>query len=276
MKYIYKIIVVNVALLLLFSCDPQEDDSIGMDSLPTADEMSFSFTEGENNVFAFENTSSVTGYAYWDFGDGSEGTGDSDTTIYTEAGDYVVTMTLITNGGSGETIDTITVASDYEYDNIVVNGEFDDGDDSWTTYQVGSNVVISIADGAATWTGGSWDQAVMYQAIEVEAGEYQVDMNISGSGTTDSWFEVYFSTTAPTEGSDYTDGDVLLGLNTWTGCGGDEFDGDFTNITCSDETGGLVEFSTAGTAYLVIKGGGSDLGTTGITVDDIVVYSTEP
>jgi hypothetical protein len=270
-----KIYIIIVSVLLIAACDPQEFDSIDIGSAPSDDEISFTYSEGDNNLFVFENTSSVTGYAYWDFGDDSEGTGDSDTVTYYGAGDYVVTMTLITKGGSGVTTDTITVASDYEYANIVVNGEFDDGDDSWTTYQVGSNVVISIADGAATWTGGDWDQAIMYQAIEVEAGEYQVDMNISGSGATDSWFEVYFSTTAPTEGSDYSDDDILLGLNTWTGCGGDEFDCDFTDITCSDETAGLVEFSTAGTAYLVIKGGGSDLGTTGITVDDVVVYSTE-
>ncbi len=276
MKNIY-IIFVNVVLLLLVACEPQEFNSIDIGSAPSDDDMSFAYTEGDNNLFTFENTSSVTGYAYWDFGNDDTGSGNKDSVTYKEAGEYTVTMTLISKGGSNEITGTVTVANDYEYTSIVENGGFDNGDENWSTYLIGSGVDVSIADGVATWTGGSWAQAVIYQAIEVEAGvEYQVDMNISGSGATDTWFEAYFATEAPVEGTDYTGGDILLGLSTWSGCGSDSFDTDFTKISCSDAgSNGKVTFDNAGTAYLVIKGGGSDLGTTGISVDNVVVYSTE-
>ncbi len=266
-----------IILLIFFSCSPKEEDEINIGSAPTEDEMSFTYIEEDNNTFIFENTSSVDSYAYWDFGNDATGSGNTDTVVYKDAGDYVVSMTIIARGGSGTITNTVSVANDYEYTSIVENGGFDDGDNNWNSYSVGSGVDVSISDGKATWSGGNWAQAIIYQAIEIEKDvEYQVDMEISGSGTTDSWFEVYFSTTPPTEGEDYTGGDVLLGLNTWSGCGSDEFDGDFTDISCSDNgDNGKVTFDTTGTAYLVIKGGGSDLGTTGITVDNVVVYSTE-
>jgi hypothetical protein len=110
----------------------------------------------------------------------------------------------------------------------------------------------------------------IYQAIQVEAKKnYQVNMNISGSGATDVWFQVYVGTTVPQQGQDYTDGGSILALSTWDGCGKTPFNGPFTTISCGGKNGGVVQFPTAGTVYLVIRGGGTNLGTTGISVDNV-------
>lgn len=61
---------------------------------------------------------------------------------------------------------------------------------------------------------------------------------------------------------------MRLGLNTWIGCGKTAFDGPLTTLSCNG-AGGIIEFTTAGTVYLVIRGGGADLGTAGIAVDNV-------
>jgi hypothetical protein len=97
-------------------------------------------------------------------------------------------------------------------------------------------------------------------------------MVVSGSGATDTWFEVYFGTTAPVANSDYTSGGIQIGLNTWNGCGNSAFNGNLATIGCSGSLvgkKGVVTFPQSGTIYLFIKTGGANLGTGGISIDNI-------
>ncbi len=155
--------------------------------------------------------------------------------------------------------------------NLVQGGKFDAGDESkWTVLNISSGVTVSFTDGKALWKGGSWGHAGIYQAIEVEANKkYQVNMNVSGSGVSDTWFEIYVGKEVPQQGQDYKDGGMRLAVNTWNGCGKTPFDGPLTEISCGGNGGGVVEFSTAGTVYLVIRSGGADLGTAGISADNV-------
>ena len=160
--------------------------------------------------------------------------------------------------------------------NLVKGGKFNPGDESkWTLLNISPGVTVNFADGKATWKGSGWGHVGIYQAIEVEANKkYQLDMNVSGSGASDTWFQVYMGKTVPQQGQDYTDGESRLGLNTWNGCGKTSFDGSLTAINC-DGKGGIVQFPTSGIVYLVIRGGGADLGTTGISIDNVELKPIE-
>jgi SusE-like outer membrane protein len=166
---------------------------------------------------------------------------------------------------------TIKVTPYFSAPNLVQGGKFDAGDESkWTVLNLSAGVDVSFTNGTALWTGGSWGHAGIYQAIAVEANKkYQVNMNVSGSGASDTWFEVYVGQVVPQQGQDYNDGGMRLGLNTWLGCGKDGFNGQLTTLSCNGTGGGVVQFSTKGTVYLVIRGGGNNLGTTGIAVDNV-------
>jgi hypothetical protein len=184
-----------------------------------------------------------------------------------------VKATVTTNGKTAESnVITIKVNPSLSSPNLVKGGKFNAGDESkWTVLTIASpGVTVGFTDGKAVWKGGSWGHMGIYQAIQVEAKKnYQVNMNISGSGASDTWFQVYVGQTVPQQGKDYTDGGSLLGLSTWDGCGKTPFDGPFTTLSCGGKNGGIVQFPTAGTVYLVIRGGGTDLGTTGISVDNV-------
>jgi hypothetical protein len=166
---------------------------------------------------------------------------------------------------------TIKVTPSDAAPNLVQGGKFDAGDESkWTVLNISPGVTISFTGGKAVWTGGGWGHAGIFQAINVEANKkYQINMNASGSGANDTWFEIYVGAVVPQQGQDYNDGGMRLGLNTWIGCGKTAFDGPLTSLSCNGTGGGVVEFSTAGTVYLVIRGGGADLGATGISVDNV-------
>ncbi len=186
------------------------------------------------------------------------------------------TVYLVIRGGganlgtTGISVDNVELRP-LETPNLVQGGKFDAGDESkWTVLNISAGVSVSFTGGKAVWTGGSWGHAGIYQAIDVEANKkYQISMNVSGSGASDTWFEIYAGKVVPQQGQDYTDGGMRLGLNTWNGCGKTGFDGPLTTLSCNGTGGGVVEFPAAGTVYLVIRGGGADLGTTGISVDNV-------
>jgi hypothetical protein len=183
--------------------------------------------------------------------------------------------TIKTNGKTAESnVITIKVTPSDTAPNLVQGGKFNAGDESkWTVLTIWTptpGVTLSFTNGKAVWMGGNWGHMGIYQAIKVEANKkYQVNMNISGSGAFDSWFQVYVGLSVPQQGQEYTEGGSILGLNTWNGCGKTAFDGPLTTISCDGKNGGIVQFPTSGTVYLVIRGGGTNLGTTGISIDNV-------
>jgi hypothetical protein len=83
------------------------------------------------------------------------------------------------------------------------------------------------------------------------------------------WFEVYVGKAEPQIGQDYNDGGKRLALNTWNGCGKTPFNAPLTQLSCEGAARGVIQFSTSGTVYLLIKSGGGDLGTTGISLANV-------
>ena len=265
MKLIYTSLLAFLALAIIVPSCKKDDDTV---PAPTAD---FDF-KAANLAVTFINKSTNGRYFTWNFGDNS--TPDSTMApghFYTQEGTYTVKLTVEGRDGSKtETTKQVTVTAP---PNLVQGGKFDAGDDSkWTVLNVSStsDVTVSFTGGKAVWTGGNWGHKGIYQAIPVEANKkYQVNMLVSGSGATDTWFEVYVGMAPPVQGQDYSDGGTRLGLNTWNGCGKTSFNGPLTSLSCAGTGGGVVEFPIAGTAYLVIRSGGADLGTSGISIDNV-------
>jgi len=266
-KFLSKFLFV-LSILAVFGCTSEEETVVS----PTNEDAQFTYTfdsENQNKVL-FTGTPNVdTWYTHWDFGDNTAAESLQVEKEYFLKGDYDVRFKIFTEGGTAETVQTISIEKDIIGPNEVQNGELD-GDDFWTVLPISGGVEVEFKNGTAVWTGGGFGHVGIYQQVNLLANtSYQVNMDISGSGLTDSWFEVYIGTVAPVDGMDYTDGGMRLGLNTWDGCGSDPFDSSFSAISCKGD--GIFEFANEASAYLVIRGGGADYGTTGVTVDNISI-----
>jgi hypothetical protein len=186
-------------------------------------------------------------------------------------------------GGFDTSVQTITVAADDPGIDLLSGSGLTPADASdWTVLNTGGPQTaftftaqgLNISNGASNGTNGG-----IYQAVQVVSGKtYTFNATVSGSGCTNTWVEFYLGTTAPVQGSDYTD-NKYNSLNTWAGCGGSAFDGDINTIGCSGNgagQGGTVTFAQSGTVYVMIKAGvsGGSMGTGGVTVSSITL--TEP
>jgi PKD repeat protein len=274
LKFISSALIL-VAVLLFTGC-ADDDDFVAP---PTSEDAAFSFSfdpENPNRVIFNAEPSNKNWYTHWDFGDNSSTEGYEATKVYLSAGDYNVRFKVFTKGGTAESIQTVVINGDFQGPNILLNGEFNGGDE-WTVLPISDGVDVNFNGDKAVWTGGNYGQVGIYQPVHVEANvPYQIDMEVSGSGLTDSWYEVYIGAEAPVPGQDYSDGGIRLGLNTWAGCGNEPFDGKLTEIGCVGEGGGLVEFNTTGTVYFVVRGGGADYGASGLSLDNVTLTPLVP
>lgn len=263
------------------SCQPDEfGDGNGLSEAPAA---AFTVTpiDGQINKYLLKaETEGVLGVK-WDLGDGGgSSAGDAiDTVFYPDAGTYTIKLTAIGRGGltTDASNEVNVLTSDPNAGNLVLGGKMETGDDTkWQFVTYTPGVSASIVDGKMVFSGGSWGQAGIYQTIQVEGGKkYKVDMNVSGSGATETWFEVYVGKATPVPGSDYNDGGKRLALNTWAGCAKTPFNGKLSAISCDGKDGGVFSFPESGTAYLFIRGGGANLGTTGISIDNVELRGTK-
>ncbi len=145
--------------------------------------------------------------------------------------------------------------------------------DAWQVLRIANNDNVTVtpaANGSFVFAGGSGGHIGIYQAVEVQAGKkYSFTFNVKGAGATDTWFEVYIGYGAPVTGVDYNEGGVRMGLNTWTGCGKVAFDDLLSKVGCVG-SGPIFTAPATGKAYLVIRTGGTNLGTGGITASKFV------
>lgn len=233
----------------------------------------FSFAASGLSV-AFSNLSTNSRYFSWNFGDGSATSASmSPSHAYDDGGTYTVTLTITGRDGSTKTVThSVTVVAP---PNLVQGGKMNAGDASyWSNITFSPGVTFAIENGKMVARGGNWGHAGIYQKISVVAGKtYVLDMTISGGGAQDTWFEVYVDPTVPVQGmSDYSYGGKRMGFSTWCYGNNQAFDGllSSTNISCADALGkNVLTFSQTGDVYLVIRAGGSSLGSTGISIDNV-------
>jgi hypothetical protein len=277
MKIISRTITAAFGLLLLGSCSKNYTNN----GLETVLSPSFEIEQvtGRTNTYIVRNTTEGYISTRWNFdkGEGFANGKSVDTVFYPDAGAYSVGMRVMGKGGVfyDAPAQTITVAtSDPVSGNLIAGGKMNPEDESsWTKFIISAGVNFNLTDGKMTATGGNWGHAAIYQKINVVAGKkYRFGMTVSGSGASDTWLEVFFGTTAPVPGADYSNGGNYIGMNTWNGCGNTSFSGNISTIGCSGSLvgkGGEVTFTTGGDKYLLIKTGGGSLGTTGMSVDNI-------
>lgn len=268
------------------ACQPDEfEDGNGNGLSDPGVTASFTMTPvaDRNNTYVFKADENDLIGVQWDKGDGvgfPKGLGKAiDTVFYPDAGTYSISLKAFGRGGiSNVTTQSLKVdTSDPAAGNLVVGGKMDVGDESkWNFVTYNANATFTMIEGKLIASGGSGGHVGVYQAIEVEGGKkYKVDMTVTGSGATDTWFEVYVGMAAPVDGQDYKDGGTRLGLNTWAGCGKTAFNGKLSALSCSGTGGGVVTFEQSGTAYLFIRTGGANLGTTGIAIDNVEFRGTK-
>jgi len=266
-------------LMGIAGCSPESSD-LEIGPVPEA---SFIIEIDNSNINTFTLTSTTEGafLHLWDTGNGYVEGNAINSAYFPDKGEYEIRLIALSSGGvDTSNVQTVVVeTSDPVAGNLINGGKMEAGDEQyWNTFVIGSGVNFAIANGAMVGTGGSWGHAGFYQAVEVVANKtYRFSATVSGSGASDTWYEVYFGTDQPTDGQDYTSGGTQIGLNTWSGCGNSEFSGNVLNIGCVGDlvgTDGTVTFDTSGTIYFVVKSGGSYLGDTGLAMDNIELRGT--
>lgn len=252
------------------SCTPDEADGTG-NGLVETQSAAFTVTQTDAAGNHFRLDAQNRGFIgnQWEIEGQPAFLGEmSEEVFFPDAGTYNVTHRIAGIGGVGapETQQIHVATSDPVAGNIVVNGKFEGGSSPWQTLQISAGGASwTFEEGKATVTASGWNQAGIFQPIQVVGGRsYKVDMRVMGSGATNTWFEVYVSDVAPVQGTDYTAGGRIMGLSTWDGCANSAFDGLLSNVGCVG-SGNIVTFPNDGTVYLVIKCGGENAGSISIT-----------
>lgn len=114
MKNIFKTGALAVlSLVMITACDPQQSTDYALGAMPTADQLSFTATPtaSKANIIDFANTSSVKGIATWDLS-GSKAKGETTQATFPFKGEYTITMTLYTSGGSASITQKVIIAND--------------------------------------------------------------------------------------------------------------------------------------------------------------------
>lgn len=273
------ILIWSFAMAFLVGCQPE--DSFENNGL-TDTSMDASFTispvDGEPNRFVLEAENSNFIMSKWNIGEGEYQGKSREQIFLPDAGTYTVTHIAVGGGGgtSSSSQELIVEESDPNAGNLVVGGKFEGPEDiaQWTILNISaSGASWTFDSGTATINGSGSNQQGIFQAIEVQGGKnYAIDMNVSGSGAVDTWFEVFLSPVAPTQFNDYSADGTRIGLNTWNGCGNTPFSGKLSQLSCAG-SGNVVGFDTDTTVYLVIKCGGGNVG--GITIDNVELRGTD-
>lgn len=171
--------------------------------------------------------------------------------------------------------------------NLIQGGDMEASTEKyWTriTQNSGIDADRTLADisftGVLSWSNGDGSVTgddLIYQTLQVTQGKsYQFSADVTSSGAVNSFFEIYFGTTKPSVGDDYSD-NYYIGFNVWNGtqdCFKNKISGNMAEVGCSGPgvgAEGMFTASMTGTIYFVIKAGsyGGNLGS--ITMDNIEV-----
>ena len=260
---------------LMTACQPDEvTTGNGLSDAGVSADFTVVPVEGQPNRFLLQAETPNVLKSRWDVGDGFYSGSMNEEIFLPDAGTYMVSHIAVGRGGlTNMTSQEINVAtSDPVAGNIIKGGTFATAEDQaqWTVLKISdSGTSWSFGENGATVTGGGYNQQAIYQPVQVEAGrKYTIDMKVSGSGSVNTWFEVYASPEAPVQGQDYTAGGRLMGLSTYDGCANDPFDAKLSKYGCVG-SGNQITFDQSGIIYLLIKSGGESIGSTGITVTNV-------
>jgi len=117
MKNLKYLAFIALSGLVLGSCEPTELQKPDIGDAPDASDLQITITPGADAFhFTIENTSSVTGIATWDLGNGNTANGNEVEAYYPLPGTYSIALTLYTKGGHASiTKDQTTTETDWAY-----------------------------------------------------------------------------------------------------------------------------------------------------------------
>ena len=96
---------------LLSSACKKDDSARDLGPAPTADDVKFTASPGADNPNVITLTSQSPGFkAMWDLGNGATAEGNTVTASYPLSGDYVIKLTILTDGGYASNTQTVTIA----------------------------------------------------------------------------------------------------------------------------------------------------------------------
>ena len=106
-----------LAIMLMTACEPQEMDDYALGAAPDPEQLDFTITQDAADEFkyVFENTSSIVGVPSWNLG-GTKKTGEKVTQRFPLPGEYEISLTYATKGGSATISKTLTTdKTDYSF-----------------------------------------------------------------------------------------------------------------------------------------------------------------
>ena len=115
MKKIFNaILLTGFAAVMMIACQPMDKDRYELGPAVSESQLSFDYSPESSspNIIDFSNNSSVKGVALWDLGNGQIAKGDKVVAQYPMKGEYTVTMSLYTTGGSTSISKVISIADD--------------------------------------------------------------------------------------------------------------------------------------------------------------------
>lgn len=225
----------------------------------------------------FINTSRNAASYLWNFGDGNTSTEEHPTHTYDHEGTYLVSLKVTgENGTQTETKKELFTVKPLVYPrSILTSGSMEDAS-AWniTTSDTLPQPSIEFTDdGVLRFSAEGKAEGLVWQQVTVPAaGTYRLSADVTGSGSTDMWFQVILGSTEPVEGEGYS-GVTYAGMNTSSSdtCGVEPFEGNLLEVACQlsgIDQEGIVTFDEPTVIYLIIKAGSSGtLGT--LTIDNI-------
>ncbi len=169
--------------------------------------------------------------------------------------------------------------------NLITNGTFDDAS-GWTVVnQYGTdstNGSVAITGGEVNIgkidpTDGGWIHMGLYTSVNLTAGWYQFDMDMSYDGIDSIWGEVYIGSVQPVDNAEYFgDQQVIKAYNAWD-CGSIKtYSGSAVAAGCDTSSPGKFQITSAGTYYILFRTGGGTFGASGITLDNWSLVADNP
>ncbi|MEH0156014.1 PKD domain-containing protein [Limibacter armeniacum] len=159
MKFNRFFIYLMAGLILGLTACTFEPEKTDIGPAPTAEEVSISVDDSDPNQLVFVNTTPGAFNAVWDLGNGTKVTGNEATGIYPLSGEYTVTLTVITKGGSVTVTQNVTIVEDNyalldreDYNNLTGGAEALNGKNwVWDQTEVGHMGIGPVDTETADW-----------------------------------------------------------------------------------------------------------------------------
>jgi PKD repeat protein len=143
LKIIFNLLAATLIAIVAMSCSDDENTVV---IAPQTEDAVFNYSIDVENANTYHFTGSPTlstWYTHWSFGDGSSAEGLEATKTYFKKGTYEVRFKIFTEGGTADSVQTITIESDIvDESNLVQNGDFGTSD-GWTIFTINPGMAIN-------------------------------------------------------------------------------------------------------------------------------------